>query len=579
MAKGKPTEPNLEESARKRYATISNPDISFENFVAIERREAFRQQQLAAGVTQLYRRGLPSMTPCGGGDFDAGIDPAQWQGAYGTLPLATGADPFANFTGGLQGGGIQDADSGGVGTAHQTAVGGGTDPIIGIPLTAQGSGGAVRIGNAVNLYGCELLSKTFTVTAAQRIIKFWYAAVFQDPDHDAANQPYFWVRVADASTGAAITGTVDLGNGSDKAVADASNPFFYSEDVEGHGTVVYRDWSCAQINLSGHVGKTVTVEFVTADCGYGGHWGYAYVDNFCGDCRGSPGGNFNFAASESTACGVGKLCFDYELPFIRYLNGPIKTGAVEIKLDLLQNGAVVASLTSGPLTAGTSYCFDIDPAAIGGLDPALDGFDFVATANFSVGTTSLAPMSFGGAPDGVHPGTNNDYKLACTAFSYAVKFVCGTQQQCNCACAPVRPGLYATEINIFNPNDEAAEIDKFVIPVVNSGAVVGREPRVVQARAEDRIVLPAYSATMDDCCRLAELLLGAPAEGCAAISLGFLEIVSPVELVVTAVYTASGPEGGPVSIDVETIMPRPRKAVRHRVPGPGSASGSGPRCC
>ena len=34
------------------------------------------------------------------------------------------------------------------------------------------------------------------------------------------------------------------------------------------------------------VGSQVTIEFVTADCGAGGHWGYAYIDSFCGDCSG-----------------------------------------------------------------------------------------------------------------------------------------------------------------------------------------------------------------------------------------------------------------------------------------------------
>ncbi|HET8796270.1 MAG TPA: vWA domain-containing protein, partial [Thermoanaerobaculia bacterium] len=37
-------------------------------------------------------------------------------------------------------------------------------------------------------------------------------------------------------------------------------------------------------------------------------------------------------------------------------------------------------------------------------------------------------------------------------FSYSVKFVCGTASKCDCECGPVRPGVYATEINIHNHN-------------------------------------------------------------------------------------------------------------------------------
>jgi hypothetical protein len=32
----------------------------------------------------------------------------------------------------------------------------------------------------------------------------------------------------------------------------------------------------------------VTVEFVTEDCAQFGHYGYAYLDNFCGTCPGTP---------------------------------------------------------------------------------------------------------------------------------------------------------------------------------------------------------------------------------------------------------------------------------------------------
>lgn len=556
-------------AARERFAMIEHPDIAFDDFVKLEHHEADRQARLSAGAAKLYVPGLPTMTPCGGGDFDKGIDVNEWQGAFGKQPLPA-ATPFAGFTDGLFPDAINAVDTiNGGGTAHQTAVTlPGTDPIVGIPLTAQGSPGAVRIGNAVNNFGCELLSKTFTVAASKRVIKFWYAVVLQDPGHDPSIQPFFWVRVTETNTGTPIAGAVDLGNGSDRVVSDSTNPFFSTQAGTPPGyapadatAIVYKDWSCAYINLASHVGQTVTVEFVTADCGAGGHWGYAYVDNFCGDCAGSPEGDLNYDAAASSGCGEGRLCFQYSLPELKSpTTGGTTTGTLDLKLEILQNGAVVATLNSPTLTSGTHHCFDIDPAAIGGLDPTLEGFDFVATGDFKIGTKTLAPMIVGAAPDGFRPGLNNDYQLVCKAFSYAVKFVCGNQAQCNCACAPVLPGRYATEINIYNSGEDPAEIVKYVIPVVFGGAAAGREPRVVTARAEDRITLPPHAATMDDCCRLSELLLGAAADGPAPLSIGYLEIVSPVELTVTAVYTASGLDGGPVSIEVEQIEAKPRIA-------------------
>lgn len=145
-------------------------------------------------------------------------------------------------------------------------------------------------------------------------------------------------------------------------------------------------------------------------------------------------------------------------------------------------------------------------------------------------------------------------------FSYSVKFVCGVQEDCACACASVRPGAYATEINIYNYHSTDAHIRKHVVPVVFAGAAIGREPDHVKIKGIDRILLPGRTATMDDCCRIQRLLLGGQPSGTLPLTIGFLEIVSDRELVVSAVYTASDLKSGSVSIDVEDI--RPRRASR-----------------
>jgi hypothetical protein len=135
-------------------------------------------------------------------------------------------------------------------------------------------------------------------------------------------------------------------------------------------------------------------------------------------------------------------------------------------------------------------------------------------------------------------------------FLYSVTFLCGEQKGDCCGCAPVRPGHYATAINIHNFSDRDARVIKRVIPLVLVGAVRGREPQVAAITAVDRLVLPAHTATMDDCCRLQQLLLGGAAEGHAPLTTGVLEIISTVELAVTAVY------GKGDAIDVEVIAPR-----------------------
>jgi hypothetical protein len=168
------------------------------------------------------------------------------------------------------------------------------------------------------------------------------------------------------------------------------------------------------------------------------------------------------------------------------------------------------------------------------------------------GPGSLEPPRVGVAQPGrpivvVGP---SDFKL----YSYSVKFLCGEQRDDSCAeCGPVRPGRYSTEINIHNPGAREAPVLKRAIPLVLAGAASGREPKFNGPGKPDIIRLPGHSATMDDCCRITELLLGAPPAGPVPLTLGILEIISTVELSVTAVYTATDGNGSAPSIDVQQI--------------------------
>ena len=147
-------------------------------------------------------------------------------------------------------------------------------------------------------------------------------------------------------------------------------------------------------------------------------------------------------------------------------------------------------------------------------------------------------------------------------FAYSVKIVCGRQTETNCCCvAGARPGVYATEVNIQNLNLVRAPVLKFVQPLINSGAVVAREPSfadptTLATRQIEHVILPPLGATMDDCCRIAELLLGAPPSGDTPLTIAILTIVSQFALSVSAVYTANPLTGNGISIDVEYIPSR-----------------------
>jgi hypothetical protein len=230
---------------------------------------------------------------------------------------------------------------------------------------------------------------------------------------------------------------------------------------------------------------------------------------------------------------------------------------VSSAVGAIQNVKLVPSASIAP------FVTSINPAA--GYGPLAGDQDHTLT--FDVTFTGTAPCKpeaqvFTGTLDVVADGRviaskKVEITVPACAFVYSVKFVCGTQERCDCECTPVQPGAYATEINIHNYSLREIQVVKRFIPVVLAGAPVGREPQVAKVRAEDRIVLPAQSATMDDCCRICELLFGGNASLPMPLTIGLMEITASQELAVTAVYTTSDlKNGNGVAIRVEQISRR-----------------------
>jgi len=250
-----------------------------------------------------------------------------------------------------------------------------------------------------------------------------------------------------------------------------------------------------------------------------------------------------------------------------------ETTIVDTIIKLVSSAATTINNLSLEAT-GDSASFVISIAPAGGYGPLSGEDDHVLP--FTVQFNGVEPCTdedkiFNGYIEAVADGVvvaRKRVKITVPAckpkylYSYSIKFVCGVQEACECSCtAGVRPGVYATEINIHNYHDESVPIQKFVLPIVFAGSPQGREPRIVEAKGRDRIILPGNSATMDDCCRLSDLLFDSAPPTRLPLTTGFLEIVSPVELQITAVYTATDPESGSISIDVQQIAGKIKKGL------------------
>ncbi|PSK93498.1 T9SS type A sorting domain-containing protein [Taibaiella chishuiensis] len=385
--------PNFQSDRQAAYNNMPNPDVTFQQYYQNEQARFYHEDALRLNPGLRYRPWPSRPSMCGNGDFEAGLDPNEWQGGYGYVD-GSGNVLYGSFASGISSGMIGDFN------AHHTPTDIGTDPYVPINTTAPtGSNHAVRLGNAASQNGSELISKTFIVPADKSIVSFWYALVLENPnDHIPIAQPAFRVRVLDAA-GNVLPGLVDLGNGSDIAISDATNPFFMSANGPS-GIIAYRDWSCASINLTRFIGQEVTVQFVTNDCAMGAHFGYAYIDDFCGSCSSNP---YNMSLASSICGSRSQVCINYQLP----AQGSL-TGSVNIDLNIYQNGNLLTTLNSGTLSNGTNYCFDFTASAIPGMDPSLGGFDYTAVGNFTIGSTALSPFYLFAPPDGAIPGQNND---------------------------------------------------------------------------------------------------------------------------------------------------------------------------
>jgi gliding motility-associated-like protein len=139
-------------------------------------------------------------------------------------------------------------------------------------LCPYGDRYSIKVGNSDIGAEAEGMSYTFQIPALDDTfsLTYYYAVVFEDPDHLPQEQPRFFVSAYDAATGAVINCAVY------DYVSTASIPGFQRSKVDTG--VLFKDWTPASLNFYNLGGRTIKIEFKTADCTLGGHFGYAYFD-------------------------------------------------------------------------------------------------------------------------------------------------------------------------------------------------------------------------------------------------------------------------------------------------------------
>lgn len=152
----------------------------------------------------------------------------------------------------------------------------GSDPNTGhqLPFLPPGENAVVRLGNERIGAEAEAVTYQFTVDPDYAVLLLKFAVVFEDPGHPFPDQPRFVVRVLNGA-GQLVDSCAEY-----DVTAAGDIPGFQTH-ISGWHNVRWRPWTNVGIDLSDYAGQQVRVQFVTYDCAWYGHFGYAYYTASC----------------------------------------------------------------------------------------------------------------------------------------------------------------------------------------------------------------------------------------------------------------------------------------------------------
>jgi gliding motility-associated-like protein len=123
----------------------------------------------------------------------------------------------------------------------------------------------------------QSLQYTMTVDSSNALLVMKFACVLQyASDHTAKMEPRFRVTLFD-SNGDTIPDCSNYDVYASNGNVEGFNTYTPTSSVPGKNEPIkWRDWTTVGANLLNYLGKTITIEFMTADCTGKYHFGYAY---------------------------------------------------------------------------------------------------------------------------------------------------------------------------------------------------------------------------------------------------------------------------------------------------------------
>lgn len=329
--------------------------------------------------------GAPSAT-CNNLDFTSGT--TNWTGKWCGDKAAGGTEanydssPDALPVVGLNSSGTNQANY-----VHELMTAG-NDPYAPISRVPPGHSSSLRLGAdepmTVTLfypYNHQVISNTFTVSATNPAITYWYAVVFDqslDDPHPAAIQPFFKIRLKDKDGNEIKCAAYDVN------ITAGINGGFKIKNINTDVEAVYKDWVPVYIPLIDYIGQQITIQFESSDCRQGGHFGYAYIAVDCNP--------FEAITTSPYICGVNTVKLTAPAGSNTYVwSGPgvippnntqsvtvDKPGKYTVKMSVVGNGGITCT-------------FDLD-TVIGG-NANLPIANFSSTVVCAGSTTNFTDMS------------------------------------------------------------------------------------------------------------------------------------------------------------------------------------------
>lgn len=197
---------------------------------------------------------------CWGGGVYSGASGSPWGCAdsgpvyYGGMPL-----PANDY---LSGGAYYNAGASTGTTIVSTA---GTDPITGQSLShgAQYGNYAARLNDSVNNYSVSVIRQSVASYSGTSINFSWWAVL--EASHGATDSDNFYLTVTDDTLGSILYSI---------AFSSATTPGYFTQ----FGSWYSSGWQDVSLDVT--QGNNFTITLLAADCPYGGHAGYVYLDGF-----------------------------------------------------------------------------------------------------------------------------------------------------------------------------------------------------------------------------------------------------------------------------------------------------------